>query len=115
MASDVSDTTVAAYGLNGRLFNFLFTQVLLPQEIGLSSALREMVAIHKTLLCRGRTLKMLQPTTLWWLTDNSAVAQIFWKGSRDIVLMRQALQIFELARGLNLDLQPVWVSRADPR
>jgi hypothetical protein len=115
MASDVSDTTVAAYGLNGRLFNFLFTQVLLPQEIGLSSALREMVAIHKTLLCRGRTLKMLQTTTLWWLTDNSAVAQIFWKGSRDIVLMRQALQIFELARGLNLDLQPVWVSRADPR
>jgi hypothetical protein len=29
--------------------------------------------------------------------------------------MRQALQILELARGLNLDLQPVWVSRSDPR
>jgi hypothetical protein len=29
--------------------------------------------------------------------------------------MRQALQILELARGLNLDLQPVWVSPAEPR
>jgi hypothetical protein len=28
--------------------------------------------------------------------------------------MRQALQILELARGLNLHLQPVWVSCADP-
>jgi hypothetical protein len=25
------------------------------------------------------------------------------------------LQILELARGLNLDLQPIWMSRADPR
>jgi hypothetical protein len=98
MASVASDTTVAIYGLNGRLSNFVFTQALLPQEIGLSSVLREMSAIHKMLLSRGRTLKMMQPTTLWWLTDNSAVSQIFWKGSRDIVLIRQALQILELAR-----------------
>jgi hypothetical protein len=51
----------------------VFTQAFLPQEIGLSSVLREMSAIHKTLLCRGSTLKMLQPSTLWRLTDNSAV------------------------------------------
>jgi hypothetical protein len=77
MASDASDTTVAAYGLNGRLSNFVFTQALLPHEVGFSSALREMSAIHKTLLCRGNVLRMESQTTLWWLTDNSAVASIF--------------------------------------
>jgi hypothetical protein len=115
MASDASDTTVAAYGLNGRLSNFVFTQALLPHEVGFSSALREMSAIHKTLLCRGNVLRMESQTTLWWLTDNSAVASIFLRGSGDLTLMRQTLQILELARGLNLDLQPVWVSRSDPR
>jgi hypothetical protein len=74
-----------------------------------------MGAIHKTLLCQGKTLKMEVHTTLWWLTDNSAVSIIFRKGSGDLTSMRQALQILEFARGLNLDLQPVWVSREDPR
>jgi hypothetical protein len=54
--------------------------------------LREMGAIYETLLCRGNTLKMEAPTTLWWLTDNSAVSHIFRRGSGDIVLMWQALQ-----------------------
>jgi hypothetical protein len=71
MASDASDTTVSAYGLNGRLSNFVFTQALLPQEVGLSSARRDMSAIHKTLLCRGNVLRMESQATLWWLTDNS--------------------------------------------
>jgi hypothetical protein len=115
MASDASDTTVAAYGLNGRLSNFVFTQALLPHEMGLWSALREMSAIHKTLLFWGNVLRMESQASLWWLTDNSAVASIFRKGSGDLTLMRQALQILELARGLNLDLQPVWVSKSDPR
>jgi hypothetical protein len=53
-------------GLMDAFLILFFTQALLPQEISLSSALREMSAIHRTLLCRGRTLKMLQPTTLWW-------------------------------------------------
>jgi hypothetical protein len=115
MASDASDTTVAAYDLNGRLSNFVFTQSLLLHKVGLSSALREMSAIHKTLLCRGNVLRMESQATLWWLTDNSAEASIFGKGSGDLTLMRQALQILELARVLNLDLQPVWVLRSDPR
>jgi hypothetical protein len=33
MASDASETTVAAYGLSGRLRNFQFTQALLPHEM----------------------------------------------------------------------------------
>jgi hypothetical protein len=45
---------------------------LLPHEVGFSSTLREMSAIHKTLLCRGNVLRMESQTTLWWLIDNSA-------------------------------------------
>jgi hypothetical protein len=33
MASDASETTVASYGLNGRLKDFQFTQTLLPHEV----------------------------------------------------------------------------------
>jgi hypothetical protein len=33
MASDASETTVASYGLNGRLKNFQFTQALLPHKV----------------------------------------------------------------------------------
>jgi hypothetical protein len=75
------DSTVASYGLDGRLSKCVFTQALLPHEVGQSSALREMGAIHKTLLCQGKTLKMQVSTTLWLLTDNSAVSIIFRKGS----------------------------------
>jgi hypothetical protein len=32
-----------------------------------------------------------------------------------LALMRLALQVLELALKLNLDLNPIWVSRADPR
>jgi hypothetical protein len=42
-------------------------------------------------------------------------ACIFRRGSGDLTLMRLALQVLELALRLNLDLNPIWVSRADPR
>jgi hypothetical protein len=51
MASDASETTVALYGLNGRLKNFQFTQALLPHEVTQSLTYREMSAVLKTLLC----------------------------------------------------------------
>jgi hypothetical protein len=57
---------------------------------------------------------MKSPTTLWWITDSKNVSRIFRRSSGDIVLMRLALQVLELALNLNLDLQPVWVSRSDP-
>jgi hypothetical protein len=112
MVSDASDNRVASYGLNGKLAAFSFTQPLLPHEKLLSSTNREMCAIHKTLLCKGEMLRMSVNATLWWLTDNMNVQTIFSKGSS---MMRQSLQILELARSLKLDLQPVWVSREDPR
>jgi hypothetical protein len=56
MASDASDSTVAAYGLDVSLSNFVFKLALLPHEVGQSSALREIGVIHKTLLCRGKML-----------------------------------------------------------
>jgi hypothetical protein len=58
---------------------------------------------------------MSSPTTLWWLTDSKNVARILRRGSGDIVLMRLALQVLELALELNLDLNAVWVYRSDPR
>jgi hypothetical protein len=115
MASDASKTTVAAYGLSGRLRNFQFTQALLPHEMAESSTHREMSAVLKTLMCCQKQLGMASTTTLWWLTDSENVARIFRRGSRDLSLMRLALQVLEMALRLNLDLNPIWVSRTDPR
>jgi hypothetical protein len=112
LTSDASETTVALYGMNGRLANFEFTQALLPHEILQSSTHRKIGAVLKTLLCCKRELRMLSPTTLWWLTDSENVARIFRRGSGDIVLMRLALQVLELALELNLDLNAVWVSHS---
>jgi hypothetical protein len=47
MASDASETTVALYGLNGRLKDFQFTQALLPHEVWQSLTYREMRALLK--------------------------------------------------------------------
>jgi hypothetical protein len=115
MVSDASDDMVAAYGMNGHLKDFVFTQQLLPHEKAFSSTQRELAAVLKTLLCRGEQLRMRENTTLWWLTDSRNVQTVFSKGSNNIEMMRQTLQVLELARGLNLDLQPIWVSRDDPR
>jgi hypothetical protein len=51
LASDASETTVASYGMNGRLANFEFTQTLLPHEILQLSTHREIGAVLKTLVC----------------------------------------------------------------
>jgi hypothetical protein len=105
MASDASETTVASYGLNGRLKDFQFTQALLPHKATQSSTYREMSKVLKTLLCCKKELQMTSPTTLWWLTDSKNVARIFCRGSGDMALMRLALQVLELALELNLDLE----------
>jgi hypothetical protein len=115
MVSDASDTTVAAYGLEGPVADFMFTQALLPYEALESSTFREMAAILKTLQSRAKALRMLTMTTLWWITDSENVSRIFRRGSGEIVLIRLALQVLEVALKLNLDLHPVWVSRNDPR
>jgi hypothetical protein len=115
MASDASETTVASYGLSGRLRNFQFTQALLPCERAESSTHREMSAVFKTLSCCQSRLQMPSTTTLWWLTDSENVARIFRRGSGDLSLIRLALQVLELALKLNLDFHPIWVSRSDPR
>jgi hypothetical protein len=115
MASDASETTVASYGLSGRLKNFQFTQALLPHEMAESSTHREMSAVLKTLLCCQGELRMTSATTLWWLTDSENVARIFRRGSGDLSLMRLALQVLEMVLRLNLDFHPIWVSRTDPR
>jgi hypothetical protein len=88
-------------------------QALLPHEMAELSTYREMSAVLKTLLCCQKQLQMTSPTTLWWLTDSENV--IFQGGSGDLALMRLALQVLELALKLNLDLNPIWVSRVDPR
>jgi hypothetical protein len=115
MASAASETTVAAYGLSGRLRNFQFMQALLPHEMVESSTHREMSAVLKTLLCCQKQLQMASTTTLWWLTDRENVSRIFRRGSGDLSLMRLALQVLEIVLILNLDLNPIWVSRTDPR
>jgi hypothetical protein len=115
MASDASKTTVAAYRLSGRLRNFQFTQSLLPHEMAESSTHREISAVLKTLMCCQKQLRMASTTTLWYLTDSENVARIFCPGSGDLSLMRLALQVLEIALRLNLDLNPIWISRTDPR
>jgi hypothetical protein len=77
MASDDSETTVASYGLSGRLKDFQFTQALLLHEVAQSSTYREMSAVLKTLLCCQKQLQVNFPTTLWWLTDSENVARNF--------------------------------------
>jgi hypothetical protein len=106
---------VAAYGLSGRLRNFQFRQALLPHKMAESSTHREMSAVLKTLMCCQKQLRMASRPTLWWLTDSENVARIFCRGSGDLSLMRLALQVLEVALRLNLDLNPIWVSRTDPR
>jgi hypothetical protein len=91
MASDASETTVASYGLNGRLKDFQFTQALLPHKVSQSATYREMSALLKTLMCCKKELRMTSPTTMWWLTDSKNVARIFGRGSGDMALMRLAL------------------------
>jgi hypothetical protein len=115
MASDASETTVASYGLSGNLKDFQFTQALLPHEVAESSTHGEMSAVLKTLLCCQKQLRMTFQKTLWWLTDSKNVALIFRRGSGDLALMRLVLQVLQLALKLNLDLNPIWVSRVNPR
>jgi hypothetical protein len=64
LASDASETTVASYGLNGRLSSFKFTQALVRHEVLQSSTYRELSAVLKTLMCCKRELGMMSPTTL---------------------------------------------------
>jgi hypothetical protein len=115
MASDASETTVAAYRLSSCLKDFQFTRALLPHEVAESSTHGEMSAMLKSLLCCQKQLRMTSPTTLWWLTDSENVSRIFRRGSGDLSPMRLALQVVELALKLNLHLNPIWVSRTDPR
>jgi hypothetical protein len=115
LASDASETTVASYGLNGRLKNFQFTQALLPHKVFQLLTYREMSAVLKTLMCCKKELRMTSLTMLWWLTDSKNVARIFCRGSGDMALMQLALQVLELALELNLDLNSIWVSRSDHR
>jgi hypothetical protein len=53
-------------------------------------------------------------TTLWWLTDNSNVEKMLFKGSGKLRIMKLVLDIMKLGRSLLLDIQPVWVSRDNP-
>jgi hypothetical protein len=53
-------------------------------------------------------------TTLWWLTDNQNVEKFLSRGSGKLRLTKLVLDIMKKARWLNLDVQPIWVSRDNP-
>jgi hypothetical protein len=84
------------------------------EERGELSSARELLAIQRTLQFWeiSKTLsRLLEHTTLWWLTDNQNVEKFLAKGSGKLRIMKLVLDILRRGRALRMDLQPIWVSR----
>jgi hypothetical protein len=60
------------------------------------------------------SLRPLEWSTLWWLTDNQNVEKMLAKGSGKLKITRLVLRILKKGRELNYDIQPIWVSRDNP-
>jgi hypothetical protein len=110
LASDASDSAVASFCVDG-LPAFDFFSFLTEEEASWSSSRRELLALQRTLEGKSELLSSKGPITLWWLTDNSNVSKFLSKGSGKLEIMLQVLELLRLARSLQLDLRPIWVSR----
>jgi hypothetical protein len=114
VASDASDTLVAAYSVCG-LPDFTHVKTLSAVEATWSSSRRELCAVQHALehlaAVHGR---FPVHTTLFWLSDNQNVAKFLSKGSGKTAIMLQYLGIVATARSLNLDVFAVWVRRDNP-
>jgi hypothetical protein len=113
LASDASDSAVAAYCVDG-LPAFEYYCSLSESEATWSSSQRELLAFQRVVEAKGDILSSLGPITLFWLTDNQNVCKFLSKGSGRPYIMRQIFDLFKLARSLNLDIRPIWVSRDNP-
>jgi hypothetical protein len=110
LASDASDSAVASFCVDG-LPSFDLFSCLSAEEAGWSSSRRELLALQRTLEGKSELLSSKGPITLWWLIDNSNVSKFLSKGSGKLPIMLQVLELLRLARSLQLDLRPIWVSR----
>ena len=53
--------------------------------------------------------------TVFWLTDSMNLVRFLTKGSGKLDILRMTLRGIEKAKGLNVDLVPIWARRSDPR
>jgi hypothetical protein len=113
MASDASDTVVAAFGVGG-LPGYELVYTMTSDERALSSSRRELLAIEKALYVDNK-LRQHRMATLFWLCDNQNVAKFLTKGSGNAEIMRTVMRILGRARTLLLDVFPIWVPREDGR
>jgi hypothetical protein len=113
LASDTSDTAVAAFWIHG-LPQFEMVSELSAEEQTYSSSRRELIAFSRVLALHGELLSSEGPVTIWWITDNSNVAKFLSKGSGVRKIMIQILDIFRLSRKIGLDIRPIWVRHDSP-
>jgi hypothetical protein len=107
LASDASDTAVAAFCIGG-LPQFEMVSELLAEERTYSSSRRELIASSRVLALYGELLLSKGPVTIWWLTDNSNVAKFLSKGSGVRKIMIQILDIFHRRRVPQAVLDQGW-------
>ena len=113
-AGDASDKAVCAFGVRG--IPDLFLQVKFnEQERGLSSGHRELLTIKYALQERKTLFRDLPSKSVLWLTDSPNMTAFLTKGSTKRHIMPDILEVYKLARSLDLRLIPVQISREDYR
>jgi hypothetical protein len=113
LASDASDSSVAAFCIDG-LPSFEFVSLLTEEEKSWSSLRRELLAFQRVQDERGSLLSSRGAITIFWLTYNSSVTKFLSKGSSKLAIMLQILHLLRSAWDLSLDLCQIWVSRDNP-
>jgi hypothetical protein len=73
--------------------------------------------VERTLsfLAESRSITTVTATTVWWIMDNRNVLSFLAKGSKQMVIMVEIMAVLAKAHSLNFCIQPVWVSRDDPK
>lgn len=112
MVSDASDFKVASYNLcSDKKEILMFT--LTEEEKKMSSGLRELVAVERTLekwMATGCTYK-----NIYWCTDSANAVAFLSKGSGKPHVQERIFKVAQMLSSLKLVLTPVHLLRSDER
>ncbi len=115
MVSDASDFKASVYNLHDESssqVSFVFSR----EERGLSSGMRELLAILKTLqLWKSERRSISSNLCIYWMTDSSNVVSFLTKGSSKIHVQSTVFEICLLLQELQISVIPVHLLRSDPR
>ena len=109
--SDASDSVAYCFEANSMSFSKDFT--FNENERLLSSSLRELLAIHKSLSQHKEYFKSKSGEVLYWITDSKCCESFLKKGSRKEHIQDVLLDIKRIEFELRLTIIPIWAPRTD--